>query len=308
MPPAAMSSARRADGSLKDASEIAWYNDAEDDSPMVPPPAPAHNGTLNLFVRRSGRAVKPTEKIRETLTASSTSAKRSAVEPPQGVPAPKRVFVGTSSREDDEDDDEDAPALEDVTDDEEEDAENAENAENEEAYQRTKKLGDQDREDRKSLKKDERSADLTTVFTFEKGHINPHTQERENGWWCEVCKANNVPLHQCFFKGGISTRRTHIARHPKCHYPVYHDRCKERGIKMHNRAIPRDCKATDSQATLDGSLTPKIPTFMKSGLMDYIVELIVAEDEQNFHDVRLVDIFSWSPFPIHYSALHRLPD
>ncbi|KAG1790609.1 uncharacterized protein HD556DRAFT_1528800 [Suillus plorans] len=66
MPPAAMSSARRADGSLKDASEIAWYNDAEDDSPMVPPPAPAHNGTLNSFVRRSGRAVKPTEKIRET--------------------------------------------------------------------------------------------------------------------------------------------------------------------------------------------------------------------------------------------------
>jgi hypothetical protein len=178
-----------------------------------------------------------------------------------------------------DDKEEEAPPLEDFTDDEE-DNEN----ENEEAYQKTKKLGDQDREDRKSLKKDERSADLTTVFTFEKGRINPHTQERENGWWCEVCKANNVPLHQCFFKGGISTRRTHIARHPKCHYPIYHDRCKERGIRMHNRAIPRDCQATDSQATLDGSLTPKIPAFSKSGLMDYIVELIVAEDEvSSFH-------------------------
>ncbi|KAG2144380.1 uncharacterized protein EDB93DRAFT_1104946 [Suillus bovinus] len=160
IPPAAMSSARRADGSLKDASEIEWYNDAEDDSPMVPPSAPTHNGTLNMFIRRSGRAVKPTEKIHETLTASSTSAKRSALEPPQDVPAPKRVSVG------DNNDDEDAPALEDVTDNEEEDAENAEN---EEAYQQTKKLGDQDREDRKSLEKDEHSTDLTTVFTFEKG-------------------------------------------------------------------------------------------------------------------------------------------
>ncbi|KAG1801303.1 hypothetical protein EV424DRAFT_1351905 [Suillus variegatus] len=74
--------------------------------------APANNGTLNSFVRRSGRAVKPTEKICETLVASSTSAKRSAPEPPQGVPAPKRVFV---SQEDDYDDNEDAPALEDVT-------------------------------------------------------------------------------------------------------------------------------------------------------------------------------------------------
>jgi hypothetical protein len=113
------SSACCADSSLKDASEIQWYNDAEDNTPMVPPPAPANNGTLNSFVCCSSHAVKPTEKICETLVASSTSAKQSAPEPPQGVPAPKRVFV---SQEDDYDDNEDAPALKDVMDDEEEDA------------------------------------------------------------------------------------------------------------------------------------------------------------------------------------------
>ncbi|KAG1814441.1 uncharacterized protein BJ212DRAFT_1482172 [Suillus subaureus] len=195
MPPAAMSksSACRTDGLLKDASEIEWYNDAEDDSLMVPPPAPANNGTLNSFVCHSGHAIKPTEKICETLVASSTSAK---------------------CQENDDKDNEDTPALEDVTDDEEEDAENAEK---EEAYQWMKKLGDHDHEDCKSLKKDECNADLTTVFTFKKGCLNPHTQEHENRWWCE--------------------------------------------------------------ATLDASLPPKIPVFMKSGLMDYIVELIVAEDE-----------------------------
>ena len=49
---------------------------------------------------------------------------------------------------------------------------------------------------------------------------------------------------------------------------------------MHDRAIPPSCKATKgAQHTLDGSLATKIPKFTKSGLMDYIVELIVSEDE-----------------------------
>jgi hypothetical protein len=267
--------ARRPDGSLKSAEEMEWIHDPDDDTTILPPPPPS-KGTLNSFIRRSGRAVKPTEKIRET--ASSIPAKRSAVGPP--APAPKKALMRTRNEERDDNDsdeynaEEEAPPLEDFTDDEEDD----EN-ENEEAYQKTKKLGDQDREDRKSLKKVERSADLTTIFTFEKDRVNPHTQECENGWWCEVCKANNVPLHQCFFKGGISTRRTHIARNPKCHYPIYKDRCEQRGLTMHDRAIPRNCKADVPQATLDTSLTPKIPAFTKAGLMDYIVELIVAEDE-----------------------------
>jgi hypothetical protein len=38
------------------------------------------------------------------------------------------------------------------------------------------------------MKKDERTADLRTIFTVEKGHINAHTGEVEDGWWCDVCK------------------------------------------------------------------------------------------------------------------------
>jgi hypothetical protein len=48
---------------------------------------------------------------------------------------------------------------------------------------------------------------------------------------------------------------------------------------MHDHAISHNCKVDMPQATLDASLTPKIPAFTKAGLMDYIVELIVAEDE-----------------------------
>jgi len=40
---------------------------------------------------------------------------------------------------------------------------------------------------RKGLKKDERTADLRTVFTEEKGHINSHADEVEDGWWCDIC-------------------------------------------------------------------------------------------------------------------------
>ncbi|KAG2159430.1 uncharacterized protein EDB93DRAFT_1099791 [Suillus bovinus] len=176
-----MSSARCIDGSLKDASKIDWYNDANDDTLMLPPPPPpppAHNDTLSSFICRSGCAVKPTEKVCET--SSSNSVKLSAPGPPRGASAPKQAFSGTGSQEDeDEDTKEEAPPLEDFTDDKEEN-------ENEEAYQRTKNLGDQDCEDHKSLKKDEHSADLTMVFTFEKGCVNPHTQKHENGWWCEI--------------------------------------------------------------------------------------------------------------------------
>ena len=38
------------------------------------------------------------------------------------------------------------------------------------------------------MKKDERTADLRTIFTEEKGHINVHTGEKEDGWWCSVCR------------------------------------------------------------------------------------------------------------------------
>jgi hypothetical protein len=267
--------ARCPDSSLKSAEEMEWIHDPDDDTTILPPP-PASKGTLNSFIHHSGCAVKPTKKIRET--ASSIPAKRSAVGPP--APAPKKALVRTKNEEYDDNDsdtydaEEEAPPLEDVTDDEE-DNEN----ENKEAYQKTKKLGDQDREDHKSLKKVEHSANLTTIFTFKKDRINPHTQECENGWWCEVCKANNVPLHQCFFKGGISTRCMHIAQNPKCHHPIYKDHCEQWGLTMHDHAISHNCKVDMPQATLDASLTPKIPAFTKAGLMDYIVELIVAEDE-----------------------------
>ncbi|KAG1805825.1 uncharacterized protein BJ212DRAFT_1486171 [Suillus subaureus] len=110
---------------------------------------------------------------------NSIPAKRRALVSPQDAPAPKQALTSASSKgEEEADDDDDAPELEDAIDDKEDTAA-------EEAYQRMKKHGDQDRDNCKSLKKDEQSADLTIIFIPEKGRINPHTQENEDGWWCE---------------------------------------------------------------------------------------------------------------------------
>lgn len=51
---------------------------------------------------------------------------------------------------------------------------------------------------------------------------------------------------------------------------------------MHWRSVPvgmADSALSLNQTTLDGSLVPAPPQFSKSGLMDYIVELVVSEDD-----------------------------
>ncbi|KAG1831325.1 hypothetical protein EV424DRAFT_1573455 [Suillus variegatus] len=95
LPAVQMSCALRPDGQLKDAKDIKWYNDPDDDSPMLPSPPPAtSNGKITAFVsRRSGRAIKPTEKIRDAV--NSAPAKRPAPAAPEGQPAPKRIQTGS---------------------------------------------------------------------------------------------------------------------------------------------------------------------------------------------------------------------
>ncbi|KAG2335338.1 hypothetical protein BDR05DRAFT_954149, partial [Suillus weaverae] len=72
LPAVQMSCTLRPDGQLKDAKDIEWYNDPDDDSPILPSPPPAtSNGKITTFVsRRSGRAIKPTEKIHEAVNSA----------------------------------------------------------------------------------------------------------------------------------------------------------------------------------------------------------------------------------------------
>ncbi|KAG1816282.1 hypothetical protein EV424DRAFT_1348248 [Suillus variegatus] len=82
--------ARRPDGTLKNAEEMEWINDPDDDTAVLPPPPASNsNGTLNSFIRHSGHAIKPTEKIREAV--DSVPAKWRAPVPPQDVPVRKQA-------------------------------------------------------------------------------------------------------------------------------------------------------------------------------------------------------------------------
>ena len=73
------------DGKLLDASEIVWHYDADDDEPMASAtapstgqPQPGHSATtLDLFVRRSGRAARPSTKLIDPDNAMALKHKAS---------------------------------------------------------------------------------------------------------------------------------------------------------------------------------------------------------------------------------------
>ena len=86
------------------------------------------------------------------------------------------------------------------------------------------------------------------------------------------------------------------------HFQAYKEHCAKLSISMHERAIPKsrgidrrsvvDSHAVSSnsdsysltQSTLDSviSTRPRIPQFTTGGLLDYVVELVVCEDEVRF--------------------------
>jgi hypothetical protein len=84
------------------------------------------------------------------------------------------------------------------------------------------------------------------------------------------------------------------------HFQVYKERCGKLGISMHERAIPKshgidrtsvhfgthvsytnNNSSSLTQTTLDGAIPtrPRVPQFTTAGALDYVVELVVCEDE-----------------------------
>ncbi|KAL0958654.1 hypothetical protein HGRIS_014979 [Hohenbuehelia grisea] len=151
------------------------------------------------------------------------------------------------------------------------------------AYATTKAMGDADRADADQRPKQERTADVRTIFRRDENRINPDTGKVESGHWCSICEQKNLAKKFCFFTGSISTLRTHIARN-KDHVAEYMKRCAELGIPTNARAFSKSAEGTDTeqtQSTLDSSIVreARAPPFTTQGLLDHIVEMIVVEDE-----------------------------
>ncbi|KAG1868644.1 hypothetical protein F4604DRAFT_1682281 [Suillus subluteus] len=229
--------------------------------------------TVAAGSRRSGRPSKPSARIRDADNAcglsSSTNPRKRALSSATDHPAPKKTAMRILSPLDSED--EDIPSTPDLgessadelipqpEDDDEVDESKSENGCT-----------------ASTLSKSKRTADVRTIFT-----------RLPDGWVCTLCKSAGEPVQKHTFRGGTSTLRTHIVRHKKSHFQVYKERCEAAGITMHSRAIPpgEDDIMTRSQTTLDGKLVCKPPAFTKEGLLEYIMELIVTEDDA----IQLID-------------------
>ncbi|KAG2755215.1 hypothetical protein P692DRAFT_20640008, partial [Suillus brevipes Sb2] len=266
------------DGSLKDAKDIVFYNDPDDAVPISAPSSSAQPPTdafsvllqtgrkpvpLIAGARRSIRASKPSARLRDSDNAcSSTSRKRALSSATEQLVRKKVVLQLSAPLSDDDTDidtdhgagqsdeaeDEGVPAPEDEPEDEPEDL--------------------QDTTIRATLSKSERTADIRTIFTRD-----------DKCWVCKPCRDAGEVESKYTFRGGISTLRTHICRN-KGHFQLYKSRCEAANITMHPRAVPTgEVQSLSRQSTLDGSLALKAPMFTKAGLLEYIMELIVTEDE-----------------------------
>jgi hypothetical protein len=92
-----------------------------------------------------------------------------------------------------------------------------EDANAEDAYQTTKAMGDLDqkvtasvslsasvyspsmfqRPGKQDRTKDDHTANVRTIFTREKGSVNPDNGEVEDGHWCELCKLVDLRVCPC---------------------------------------------------------------------------------------------------------------
>ena len=124
------------DGQLKDASDIAWFHDPDDDEPLQPDPVQQPE-TSGPGARRSARTRKPTEKVLASGTRKPTAkAKRSA----------KLSDIGSGSEDEVRGVDVAMPAHADLNSNEGKgDSGDEDDEESQACYTATKQLGDEDR-------------------------------------------------------------------------------------------------------------------------------------------------------------------
>lgn len=249
------------DGRLLDASEIDWVNDPDDDEPMpMATTSSMVQRSLDSFVtkpplpaRRSTRAARPSTKAIDPDNAMAI--KRKTSDAPAPNPSRRLRHVSPEHEEDAAtDSDTSEPDCSRGTNTEEDDPVSQGEA-YEEAYEETKALGDADRKvcvhclseiigssfakilkamrtRTKSKSKDERTADVRTIF-MKADYIRPGTGKKVIGHCCLVCKYVLIPdlnafcnivtdmlirrkgesEKACFLAGSMSSLRSHIARY-----------------------------------------------------------------------------------------------
>ncbi|KAG1740644.1 hypothetical protein EDB19DRAFT_1828447 [Suillus lakei] len=242
------------DGSLKDAGDIVFYNNPDDAVPIVP-------SFCSILCPATHRRLLCATADWTQTSATYCSRKRALSSATEQLVRKKVVLQLSTPLSDDDTDidtdhgagqsdeaeDEDVPAPEDEPEDEPEDL--------------------QDTTIRAALSKSERSADVRTIFTRDDKH-----------WVCTPCRDAGELESKYTFRGGISTlRTTHLS--PIFNFTSHAAKPQTSPCTLEQFQLVRFNPYSSRQSTLDGSLAPKAPMFTKAGLLEYIMELIVTEDE-----------------------------
>ncbi|KAF7333887.1 hypothetical protein MSAN_02401300 [Mycena sanguinolenta] len=299
--------AQNADGSLRNASELPWFNDADDERPISGPSSSgASTATIPVYplftknvrpldkvagvrrsspTRRSSRHSKPSARASDPNNAEATSSISKRKASPAARQPAKKAQVKRVESSDGESDMESLGGSGDSSADEDGDAESPTAMDVDEEYQKFKAMGDADHAHAttKSARIDS-TADVRTIFKRVDCEKNPDTGAivRKAGAICLVCTKKGLKADVCFLTGSVSTLRSHIARHDD-HFQTYRARCEKLDIPMHPRAIPESDSSgsKEVQGTLDGIVAtkPRPPVFTSEGLRDFLIEMIVTQDE-----------------------------
>ncbi|KAJ7106433.1 hypothetical protein C8R43DRAFT_906248 [Mycena crocata] len=250
----ALGCAQNADGSLRDASQITFYNDRDDDVPITGPEASSSTQLHPFFTgsakplgkvagsrRRSSRTTRPSARMADPNNAESSvsAGKRKAVTVMTASRKMPRRSTGTASEpegnnESDEDSDGSAAEADDNSDDEEGEGQEVMDLEQ---YNSIQTMADADHAHAVAKAPGaDSTADVRTVFTRIKGRMNPKTGNSETGAECKICVENGN--EKTLLTGSVTSLRYHIAR-TKGHYQIYKARCDKLGIELNERAIPK---------------------------------------------------------------------
>ncbi|EDR05966.1 uncharacterized protein LACBIDRAFT_329145 [Laccaria bicolor S238N-H82] len=250
-------------GKLLDTSEIVFYNDPDDETPISGPGAPPKPSSIHPFFSHSAppsriiagahcstRTLRPSTRLVDPDNAeSNASVKRKANSSIDGHRVSQKTENSKSANEpgdndsDDSFDDNDLPPLVAVEDfDEDEDKDEGDDVDvgtepgDEAEYRETLAMTLADQEAAMPRTKQDCTADVCTIFQKDNEHKNVDMGAMEKGNWCKVCRLKGVQRKACFFTGGITTLRTHIGQHPD-HIAIYKECCDKLSIPMHNHVF-----------------------------------------------------------------------
>ncbi|KAG1845347.1 hypothetical protein F4604DRAFT_1937011 [Suillus subluteus] len=262
------SCALNADSSLKDAKDIVFYNNLDpiDITPSARPSSSNPHPSKDAFSMLLQARCKPDAE--NVYSSTGSMSQKCALSGTTELQLAQKKVVSSPLSDDSLDDSDagnDTNPLESGT-----DQPGAEDEAEDEAEPECEDEVDDEAETtvQATLTKSECNADICTTFTHHETH-----------WVCNPCKDTGEPESKHIFQGGISTLHTYITNQTTFNSTRLTAMLQGFLCTLVLFQLARIRPYDSRQSTLDAILVTKAPMFTKAGLLEYIMEFIVTEDE-----------------------------